>query len=311
MRTGAGARAAVPDGSYVVAATRGRRALRRIARQPGALASAAFLALVAVCAIGAPWIAPYDAVRSRLMDRLQPPSVAARHWLGTDQLGRDVFSRVVVGARVSLTIGAVAVCGAGALGTALGLLSGYARGIADGVIMRIADVQLAFPFVLLALAIVAALGPGLGNLIIVFVVTGWVVFARVVRAQVLQVREREFVEASRSLGASPRRILLRHILPNLTGSLIVVASFELAKIIVWEASLSFLGLGVPPRTVSWGAMLSDGRQYIDTAWWVAMFPGLTLVAVVLAINTIGDEVRDALDPRLERLKLTLHPNRTR
>jgi len=245
------------------------------------------------------------------MDRLQPPSVAARHWLGTDQLGRDVFSRVVVGARVSLTIGAVAVCGAGALGTALGLLSGYARGIADGVIMRIADVQLAFPFVLLALAIVAALGPGLGNLIIVFVVTGWVVFARVVRAQVLQVREREFVEASRSLGASPRRILLRHILPNLTGSLIVVASFELAKIIVWEASLSFLGLGVPPRTVSWGAMLSDGRQYIDTAWWVAMFPGLTLVAVVLAINTIGDELRDALDPRLERLKLTLHPNRTR
>ena len=257
--------------------------------------------LVVVGAVGAPWLAPYDPVRSHLIDRLQAPSFGTGHWFGTDQLGRDILSRVIAGSRVSLTVGAAAVVGEGLLGTALGLVAGYSRGVADTVIMRAVEVQLAFPFVLLALAIVAALGPGVGNLIIVFIVTGWVVFARVVRAQVLQLRERDFVEASRSLGATSARVLLRHILPNVTGSLIVVGSFELAKIIVWEASLSFLGLGVPPRTVSWGAMLSDGRQYVDTAWWVATFPGLALVGVVLAVNTIGDALRDALDPRVERV----------
>lgn len=288
-------------GIAAIFATRAGGAARRILRHPSTLVAAWFIALVVVAAAGASWITPYDPVRSRLIDRLERPSLAAGHWLGTDQLGRDVLSRIIVGARVSLTVGAVGVCGEGILGTALGLVAGYSRGMADAVIMRAAEVQLAFPFVLLALAIVAALGPGVGNLIIVFIVTGWVVFARVVRAQVLQLREREFVEASRSLGATPARVLLRHILPNVTGSLVVVGSFELAKIVVWEASLSFLGLGVPPRTVSWGAMLSDGRQYVDTAWWVATFPGLTLVAVVLAINTIGDALRDALDPRLQRM----------
>jgi peptide/nickel transport system permease protein len=280
--------------------TRAGATARRIARQPSTVAAAIMLLLIVAAAVGASWITPYDPLRSRLIDRLQPPSLVTGHWFGTDQLGRDVLSRVIVGARVSLTVGAVAACGEGILGTALGLMAGYSRGIADTVIMRAVEIQLAFPFVVLALAIVAALGPGVGNLILVFIVTGWVVFARVVRAQVLQLREREFVEASRSLGATSGRVLLRHILPNITGSLIVIGSFELAKIIVWEASLSFLGLGVPPRTVSWGAMLSDGREYVDTAWWVATFPGLTLVAVVLAINTIGDALRDALDPRADR-----------
>jgi len=284
-----------------VFAARAGAAIRRVGRERSALAAAVFVMLVVVGAVGAPWLAPYDPVRSHLIDRLQTPSFGTGHWFGTDQLGRDILSRVIAGSRVSLTVGAAAVVGEGLLGTALGLMAGYSRGVADTVIMRAVEVQLAFPFVLLALALVAALGPGVGNLIIVFIVTGWVVFARVVRAQVLQLRERDFVEASRSLGATSARVLLRHILPNVTGSLIVVGSFELAKIIVWEASLSFLGLGVPPRTVSWGAMLSDGRQYVDTAWWVATFPGLALVGVVLAVNTIGDALRDALDPRVERV----------
>ncbi|MBI4278108.1 MAG: ABC transporter permease [Armatimonadetes bacterium] len=278
--------------------------LRRVLRRPSAAVGLLVLLAVIACALAAPWVAPQHPTRGRIDRRLQPPGIAEAHrinLLGTDPLGRDVLSRIIFGARVSLIVGISAVFGAGVLGTVLGLVSGYAGRITDTVVMRVADVQLAFPFVLLALAIVAILGPGVGNLIIVFVVTGWVVFARIVRGQVLQIREREFVQASRGLGASDARVVVRHVLPNVTGPLIVVASFELAKVIIWEASLSFLGLGVPPTIPSWGAMLSDGRQYVDTAWWVATFPGVALMVVVLSINAVGDALRDALDPRLQHL----------
>ncbi len=280
-----------------------RDLLGRLFRGVGARVGLAILMVAIAAALFASWIVPYDPEQGELLQRLSPPGLVdgQLHLLGTDQLGRDVLSRLIFGSRISLLVGSVSVLLGGLVGMLLGLAAGYFGGRTDTAIMRVVDIQMAFPYVLLALAIVALLGASLVNIIIVFMVTEWYVYARVVRAKALSLRQGEFVLAARVLGASPARILLRHILPNVVSPLTVIASFEMAKIISTEAALSFLGLGVPPPTPTWGNMLADGREYLQDAWWVAVFPGVALMLTVLAVNFLGDAVRDALDPKMERL----------
>jgi peptide/nickel transport system permease protein len=290
-----------------VTAGRARAAPRRgAARRLAARIAAAILLLVAVLGVAAPWLSPHDPAAVDIRNLLVPPVWAdggrAHYLLGTDHLGRDVFSRLAYGARVSLTVGVAAVALSGAFGVTLGLLAGYYGGWTDDVIMRLADFELAFPFILLAVAVLAVLGPGLTKVILVLGLTGWAQYCRLARAQVLGLRETEFVEAARTLGASTARILLRHILPNILAPIIVIASFSVAGVIIAEASLSFLGLGVPPAVPSWGGMLSEGRTYMERAWWLVTFPGLALMLTVLSINVLGDELRDALDPRLRGIQ---------
>jgi peptide/nickel transport system permease protein len=272
------------------------------ARAAGALLAVCVVALVVVGALAAPLITGSDPARLDIKNRLLPPAWAdggsREHPLGTDQLGRDLLSRLAYGGRVSLLVGVSAVAVSGVVGVALGLLAGYYRGGVDDVIMRLADFELAFPFILLAIAILAVLGPGLSKVILVLGLTGWAQYCRLTRAQVLGLRETEFVEAARTIGASTPRILIRHILPNAMAPVIVIASFSVASVIIAEASLSFLGLGIPPSVPSWGGMLSEGRAYIERAWWLVTFPGLALMLTVLSINVLGDAVRDTLDPRL-------------
>jgi peptide/nickel transport system permease protein len=254
--------------------------------------------LALAAALLAPWLAPHNPAAVSLADRLQPPFVAG-HLLGTDALGQDVLSRVIFGARVSLLVGFSAVAVSGLLGMTLGLLAGFFGGWVDAIIMRVGEVQLAFPTIILYVAVMAVVGPGLEKLIAVIGVVGWVQYARVERAMALSLRELDYVQAARALGASSGWIMLRHILPNTLGPLTVVASFGLASTIVIEASLSFLGLGVPPSVPSWGSMLADGRDYLRAGWWVATFPGLALTLCVLAVNLLGDWLRDELDPLLK------------
>ena len=215
-------------------------------------------------------------------------------------LGRDVASRLLYGARVSLIVGLAAVVVGGLLGVVLGLLSGYYRGFTDDALMRLGDVQLAFPVLVLAVAVLAVLGASLANVILVLGVTGWITYARIVRGETLSLRQREFVEAARALGATDGYLIRRHILPNVLPPVTVVATFSVARTIIAEASLSFLGLGIPPPAPSWGAMLDEGRNYITTGWWLALFPGLAILLLVLGINLVGDWLRDQLDPRMER-----------
>ena len=253
-----------------------------------------------VFAIAAPLLAPYDPQRQVLEDRLMPPTFQSKdssYFLGTDGLGRDILSRIIYGARISLLVGITVVIIGGILGTVVGIISGYFGGWVDSLIMRIVDIFLAFPFLLLALAIMAILGPGLWKVIIVLGITSWVPYARVARAKVLSVKETEYVEASNALGAKPVQIILSHIVPNIISSIIVVASFRVAVAIIGEATLSFLGLGVTPGTPSWGAILSEGRQYLMLAWWPATLPGLMIMITVLGMNLIGDGLRDFLDPK--------------
>lgn len=257
--------------------------------------------IVSLFAILAPILTPYDPVTTDLMVRLKPPvpfrySIMS-HPLGTDALGRDIWARIVYGARVSLLVGITSVIISGCIGVTLGLIAGYFGGIVDDIIMRLADILLAFPFILLMLAVLAVIGPGLGNMILVLGLTGWVSYARVVRGEVLSLREKEFVESARSLGASNMRIIFKHILPNVVNSVIVVASFAVASTIITEATLSFLGLGVKPTTPTWGMMLSEGREYIRQAWWLTTLPGLAIGITVLGINLLGDWLRDVFDPR--------------
>jgi peptide/nickel transport system permease protein len=255
-------------------------------------------------AVFAPVFAPADPIKNSLIDRLTPPMWLAggdaKHPLGTDALGRDVASRLLYGARVSLVVGFSAVVVAGLLGVALGLVSGWYRGRLDDLVMRLGDVQLAFPVLVLAVAVLAVLGASLTNLIVVLGVTGWITYARIVRGEVLTLREREFVMAARALGAADGWILWRHLLPNVLPPITVVATFSVARTIIAEASLSFLGLGIPAPEPSWGAMLDEGRNYITTGWWLALFPGVAILLLVLGINLVGDWLRDVLDPRMER-----------
>ncbi len=266
-------------------------------------ASALFLVVVVLAAVFAPIVAPYDPVQQSLRERLKAPSWfpeagRQRHLLGTDQLGRDILSRIIYGSRVSLVVGFAAVIIGGALGGSLGLLSGYAGGLVDELIMLLVDGQLAFPFILLAIGISAVLGPSFGNLIIIVGLSGWVTYARLVRAQVLTIKEREYVLAIRGLGGSTLRILANHIVPNTLAPFLVVATLELARTILLESTLSFLGLGIQPPTPSWGGMLSEGRGYLDSAWWISAFPGLVLMLTALIVSRVGDWLRDVLDPTL-------------
>jgi peptide/nickel transport system permease protein len=235
---------------------------------------------------------------ARLLPPFAPAAPKGRHLLGTDQLGRDVLSRIIYGARISMSISLSATVLAGGLGFAIGIVAGYRGGLTDTIVMRLADLQLAFPFILLCLAIVAALGPSVGNLILVFVVTSWPVYARMARASVLSVRADEYLQAALALGASTARILMRHVVPNVVAPMLVLGSFEMARVIIVEAALGFLGLGVPPPRPTWGTMLADGRAYIRDAWWLSTFPGLTIMLVAAGMNFLGDAFRDALDPRL-------------
>ncbi len=277
-----------------------RVALRRIARDPGAVVGAFIVLVVAVCALFAPLIVHTDPNAQDLSATLQPPAWLAggshAHPLGTDNLGRDLLTRIIWGARVSAIVSLAVVAIGGTIGIGAGLLAGYRRGWVDALIARVTDVQLAFPLVLLAIAIVAVVGPGLGTVIAAIGLTSWVQYVRVIRAETLSLREREFVAAAQAAGATGGRIVLRHLLPNVASASIVLATFEIARAVVLESSLSFLGLGVPPTTPSWGGMLADGRQYLDTAWWTALFPGLAIMTAVMGVNLLGDGLRDALDP---------------
>ncbi|HET6367578.1 MAG TPA: ABC transporter permease [Pseudomonadales bacterium] len=269
-----------------------------------ALAGLGVIAAVVVVAVFAPALAPSDPVKNHLLDRLTPPMWAqggsARHPLGTDTLGRDVLSRLLHGARISLMVGLAAVLVAGVVGVGLGLVAGYRGGWADDLLMRLGDIQLAFPVLLLGVAVIAVLGASLTNMILVLGASGWVTYARIARGETLSLKERDFVAAARALGAPASHVVARHLLPNVLPSLMVVTTFSVARTIIAEASLSFLGLGLPPPAPSWGAMLDEGRNYITTGWWLALFPGLAILLLVLAINLCGDWLRDALDPRMEK-----------
>lgn len=272
------------------------------------LAMSAIVVLLAflVAGIFAPWLAPYDPNAQDLALRLQPP-LTEGHLLGTDSLGRDVLSRLLYGSRISLIVGFSAVLLAAVIGIVIGLVSGYVGGWVDSLLMRVVDAWLAFPFLLLAIAIVAVLGRGLDNIVIALVVTGWVLYARLVRGETLSLREREFVLSARGLGASPVAIMVKHILPNCLAPVMVVATLEIGVVIVTEASLSFLGLGASASEPSWGGMLADGRAYLTRAWWLATLPGLAIFAIVLAVNVLGDALRDALDPRHEKVRVEQVP----
>lgn len=235
-----------------------------------------------------------------LSARLLPPFVSVNHILGTDPLGRDVLARIAAGGKISLVVGVVSVAGAVILGTLTGLIAGYFKGIADTILMRIADVQLALPFILMALTFIAILGPGLMILIGLMIIAQWVQYARLVRGMVLSLRDREFVESARAIGASKPRILFLHVLPNVIGPIIVLMTLNVANNILLESSLTFVGLGVDASLPSWGGMLADGRTYVQTAWWIGVFPGLAIMITVLGLNLLGDWLRDHLDPARTR-----------
>ena len=259
----------------------------------------AILAVFVLTAICAPLLAPYDPNAQNLVGRLKPPGTVSRsfyYWLGSDELGRDLLSRIIYGTRVSLLVAVLSVLLSGACGTALGLIAGYRRGWVETAVMRIADVFLSIPAVLLAIITVAVLGPSLVNVVLVLALTRWPRYARVAHAQTLATAGMAYVENAVLSGGGNARILFRHILPNIAGTLIVVATLEFGLMVLFEAGLSFLGLGVQPPTASWGSILSTGRNYVATAWWVATLPGLCLFALVLTVNLTGDAVRDRLDP---------------
>ncbi len=279
------------------------RVMARLVRRRTALFGLVVVAAVVVAAVFASVISPFDPLAQDIGQRLKEPgwqdAQGRIHPLGTDPLGRDILSRIIHGSRIALSVGLAAVMISGVLGMAVGLVSGYFGGRVDDFFMRLADIQLAFPFILLAIAVIGVLGPSLRNIIIVIGVSSWVVYARVVRGEVLSIREREFVQAAVALGSRDWRILARHVLPNAFTPWLVVATLDMARVIVIESALSFLGLGVQPPTPTWGGMLADGRVYLSTAWWLATFPGLAILVTVLGINLLGDGLRDTLDPRLK------------
>lgn len=291
----------IPVSVHAEADARGGNVGRRTRRL--ALAGGLFVAALVLVAVTAPWLAPHDPVRQTLRARLAAPTLEAAdgkaHPLGTDHLGRDVLSRTIYGARVSLLVGFAAVAVGGLVGAGLGIVAGYRRGWVDTVVMTVADAQLAFPFILLAIGVIAVLGPSFPTLIVVIGLSGWPGYARVLRGQVLVLRSREFVDAIHALGGSVVRIVARHIVPNVLSTLVVIGTLELARSIVLEATLSFLGLGIQPPTPSWGGMVQEGREYLDSAWWIATFPGLVLMLTSVAVSRTGDWLRDLLDPTLK------------
>lgn len=260
------------------------------------LLPAAFLAIVVVTALLADWLSPYDPNQQDLANLLSRPSLA--HPLGTDALGRDVLSRVVHGSRISLLVGVGSVAFAMVIGVIAGIVSAMLGGKWGEAIMRLADLSLTLPGILIALAVAATVGPSLGNVILIIAMLYWARFARMVRGEALSIRERDYVQAAIAVGCGPIRILWRHILPNLVNTVIVLATLEVAAAVLLESTLSFLGVGVPAPTPTWGSMVSDGRAYVELAWWVIAFPGLAIMLTVLAVNLLGDALRDRLDPRV-------------
>jgi peptide/nickel transport system permease protein len=281
------------------------RAWRKLVRRPPALFGLFCVMTVVIWAATPGLFAPLDPLDQNLDRYLKPPGhvdVQGRtYWLGTDQQGRDILSRIIWGSRISLIVGIATVLVSGLVGVTLGLMAGFFGGKLDAVISRIVDTALAIPFILLAMALIAILGASLQNIVLAIALRTWIVYARVVRGEVLALKQHEFVAGAKAMGCSTVRILVRYLLPNALSSAIVVATLYLGRMIIIEASLSFLGVGVPPPTPTWGGMLSDGRAFLDTAWWIAFFPGIVLMLTVLGVNLLGDWLRDVLDPRMKRL----------
>jgi peptide/nickel transport system permease protein len=249
-----------------------------------------------VCALGAQWIAPYDPNLQVLADRLLPPG--ARHWMGTDQYGRDILSRLIYSARISLAVGLVAVSIYVFIGTAVGSIAGYYGGWVDSVLMRMTDIFLCIPTFLLILMVIAFVGPSIVNIMVVIGLTSWTDVARLVRGEILSLKEREFIQAAKVIGMKDSRVILKHLLPNALGPVLVVATLGIGGAILIESSLSYLGLGVQPPTPSWGNMLEEGKEHLTDAWWLITFPGLAIFLTVLGYNLLGEGLRDYLDPRL-------------
>jgi peptide/nickel transport system permease protein len=264
----------------------------------------AVLGLFVLAALLAPLIAPANPMAGSLEDRLMPPAWveggSLRHILGADDLGRDILSRLVYGAQVSLAVSALAILGAGIIGSTVGMIAGYVGGWTDRIVMRVVDLALSFPIIMLALLMAALFGPSLVNIIIVLMIVLWSPYARMARGETLRVRKLDYIDLARSAGASDSYIIVRHVLPNIAGALIVLATLQVGTVIVLEASLSFLGVGVPPPTPSWGSMVSDGRNFIASAWWVSLIPGLAVLVVVMSANMLGDALADHLNPDRRR-----------
>ena len=271
---------------------------KRLKRNPLALAGGAVVALLFFVSFLAPLISPHEPNAINAWEVLAPPSW--QHWFGTDELGRDVFSRVIYGARISLKVGFVAVGIAVLIGTVVGLVSGYYSGVVDTILMRLVDLMLCFAAFFLILAVITFLEPSIWYIMLVIGLTGWMGVARLVRAETLSIREMDYIMAARCIGCSDRRIIFRHILPNAMSPILVSATLGVAGAILTESALSFLGIGVQPPTPSWGNILTSGKDYIEFAWWLSLFPGLSILVTVLAYNLLGEGIRDALDPRASR-----------
>ena len=305
------AAAVAVGGRIETADTLGRRpsdlrlAIRGLLGRPPALFGLLCCTVVIIWAVMPGLLSPMDPLEQNLERYLKAPGyvdpVGRIYWLGTDQQGRDILSRVIWGSRISLIVGITTVVVSGLIGVFLGILAGYKGGWIDAVIGRIIDALFAVPFILLAMSLVAILGTSLQNIILAIALRTWIIYARVVRGEALSLRAQEFVSAAKAMGCGTTRILLLYLLPNVMASTIVVATLNLGRMIIIESSLSFLGLGVPPPTPTWGGMLADGRAFLDTAWWIAFFPGVVLMLTVLGTNLLGDWLRDILDPRLKRL----------
>jgi peptide/nickel transport system permease protein len=271
---------------------------RKLSKSWAGLLGFCIIIFLVVLSLFGQWIAPFDPMDAPLRDRLLPPFTDG-HILGTDQLGRDILSRIIAGTKVSLIIGLATALLAGVIGTIVGVIAGYFRGWIDIVLMRIVDVQLSFPFILLVLVISAVLGAGLTNIIISLALAGWVIFARVIRSEVLALREKEFITAAIATGVPKFEILVRHILPNIFTPIIILISLQMGTYIIAEASVSFLGFGVQPPTPAWGNMLNEGKDYIFSSWWLITFPGIAIILTTLGVNLFGDWLRDTLDPELK------------
>jgi len=280
------------------------QAMGQVSRYP-LVPLAMLMFLLVIPAVFAPLVAPYDPLKGSLANRLKPPvwqqGGSIDYPLGTDKLGRDMLSRVIYGARVSLAVSLAAIVVGGVLGTVLGLMSGYFGGRVDAVLMRLVDISLSFPTILVALVLVAAVGPSFGTVITVVVVFLWARYARLVRGETLSIKERDFIARARVAGASHIRIMARYIFPNVVNSLVVLATLQVGYVILLESTLSFLGAGLPRPTPAWGLMIADGRELIVTAWWVSMLPGLAIMLTVLSLNLLGDWLRDHLDPKLRNV----------
>ena len=266
---------------------------------------AILLFFLVIPAVFAPQVAPHDPLKGSLSKRLKPPAWAQggsiEYPLGTDKMGRDILSRIIYGARISLMVSFMAIFVGGSIGTTLGLISGYFGGKVDALIMRLVDISLSLPTILLALVLVSAVGPSFGTVITVIAVLLWARYARLARAETLSIKEQDFVARARVAGASHRRIMLRYIFPNIVNSLVVLATLQVGSVILLESTLSFLGVGIPRPTPAWGVMVADGRELIVTAWWVSMFPGIAIMLTVLSLNLFGDWLRDHLDPKLKHV----------